>query len=710
MKKVLSILIVLATLCAGYLYWTRQTVSLGGLVVPIAPAGSTIGNGLVAWWTFDGQDMIQNVKDRSGYGNNGFINGQTSTTTTLGKIGEALTFDAVNDYVMVPNASSLNFDRTAPWSVAFWTNTRAYMSGNGSWVEKSNPSGNGEGWDIFFENNERVRVFLIDASGNAVQATGDVGSFKDYGKWHHVTVTYDGSSAGAGMLVYVDGLYSFAGTGSVSNTTLNTAPLNMGAGAGGSSKFFDGKMDDMRIYNRTLSPTEISQLYRQGQGVTLGHIAEPIGVGLDAGLAGYWNLNETSGTRADSSGKGETLTDHSVLYGPGIRNNAARFTDNYLSHADDANLSLPAASDFTMSLWFKTVDGLGGLMTKDDLGSNREFAFYTSGGAVQFQLFDSVSGSSVATANSSVYNDGKWHNAIYTYTTSDLMGHLYIDNGPVKNSDSPLTNGPKDGTASFDIGWDTFTYNGDIDEVRYYKRALTATERYQLYTRDSARLQVTQTYPGSTLSQGLVGYWSMNGQDMINNVTDRSGLGNNGNLAGQTSTTTVIGKIEQGISFDGTDDSVKVPNNSSLNFSATMSVCTWFRVTGAINGFDAWVEKYSNGSANDGYGIFYNSGDQSLRFFVNTYNVDVAYIPLPLDGLWHHVCGTAGGGVVNIYLDGVAGTSDTYPGTITTNSSILEIGGHTVESAWTPAIFDETRVYNRALSPGEITQLYKNGI
>src|SRR5690348_11601333 len=64
---------------------------------------STLYSGLVGWWTLDGKNLLQNVTDSSGQGNNGRLLGITSTSsvTVQGKIGQALSFDASTDYVEI---------------------------------------------------------------------------------------------------------------------------------------------------------------------------------------------------------------------------------------------------------------------------------------------------------------------------------------------------------------------------------------------------------------------------------------------------------------------------------------------------------------------------------------------------------------------------------------------------------------------------------
>ena len=75
--------------------------------------------GLVGWWTFDGPDMLTNVADKSGQGNNGSLShGGSGTTTAPCRVGQALSFDGTDDYVVVADAAP--FDLTDAVSFSAW--------------------------------------------------------------------------------------------------------------------------------------------------------------------------------------------------------------------------------------------------------------------------------------------------------------------------------------------------------------------------------------------------------------------------------------------------------------------------------------------------------------------------------------------------------------------------------------------------------------
>jgi hypothetical protein len=100
----------------------------------------------------------------------------------------------------------------------------------------------------------------------------------------------------------------------------------------------------------------------------------------------------------------------------------------------------------------------------------------------------------------------------------------------------------------------TIREKGSIDEVRIYNRALSATEITQLYKQGASKFA---TSPTTSLTSGLVGYWTLDGKDTpwtsatAATTKDRSGNSNTGTLTNMyQATSTVAGKLGQGLSFD----------------------------------------------------------------------------------------------------------------------------------------------------------------
>jgi Concanavalin A-like lectin/glucanases superfamily len=103
-------------------------------------------------------------------------------------------------------------------------------------------------------------------------------------------------------------------------------------------------------------------------------------------------------------------------------------------------------------------------------------------------------------------------------------------------------------------------WDGRLDDVRVYNRALSATDVANLYaggsigaTRENA--SSANLTMGTTLgpANGLVGHWTFDGADVTDKVYDRSGQGNNGYWNGSaTSSAKTIGKLGQALNFNGT--------------------------------------------------------------------------------------------------------------------------------------------------------------
>lgn len=200
-------------------------------------------------------------------------------------------------------------------------------------------------------------------------------------------------------------------------------------------------------------------------------------------LAAYWKLDEASGTRVDSYSNAQDLTDNNTVTSTaGKQGNAARFAvanSEYLSRGDSATLSV--SSSFSFAFWFRTTTDQtsSGFVEKE----NDYKVMKNNSDNVVFTVFDSASGSISAQATGTSIANNTWYFVVATYDHGDKKARLYINNGSEELSPGALTNGPKDGAGNFYMGIDTAIgwYDGDVDEVGFWKKVLTSTERTTLY-------------------------------------------------------------------------------------------------------------------------------------------------------------------------------------------------------------------------------------
>ena len=218
-------------------------------------------NNLVAWWKFD--EVSGSIALDSS--NNNFIgtlnNFNFDTKSISGKLSRALNFDSTSSYINISPVVN-----TAGWpeaSISAWVN----YDGSGvnehtiisSWTSTINQS------QIL------LRVEPADHSIEAYFKTEDSTTtsalFTDLSltinQWHHVIVTFDQIN---GIQGFVDGVKSTISTATPNTLdTSSTASMRIGESPHNTNDDFIGFLDDLRIYNRSLTPSEIQALYNQGQ-------------------------------------------------------------------------------------------------------------------------------------------------------------------------------------------------------------------------------------------------------------------------------------------------------------------------------------------------------------------------------------------------------------------------------------------------------------
>ena len=228
--------------------------------------GSSLQSGLVGMWSFNGLDLTDRVYDRSGNGHDGyFIGGATSSAKTTGKVGQAINFDGVNDSVLIAHSSLLDLDMTESATFSFWINKRS-ASANAGAIYKRTSGSAGYSIDIFTSG--AVSFTIGDLFSNNNRIGNDTSSTMNLNQWYHVAVTYDGSINSSGIKIYFDGVLQPM-TSAIDNwgggSSSNGLDFSLGARETGTSRLLDGKMDEVRMYNRVLTTDEIKQLYLLGR-------------------------------------------------------------------------------------------------------------------------------------------------------------------------------------------------------------------------------------------------------------------------------------------------------------------------------------------------------------------------------------------------------------------------------------------------------------
>jgi glucose/arabinose dehydrogenase/PKD repeat protein len=518
--------------------------SASTLTATYADAGPS---GPVAALAFDDASGTT-ARDASGFGNNGTLqNGPT--WTTAGKYGGALTFDGVNDRVTIPDADNLDLSTL---TLEAWVKPR--VRGN---------------WDnILLKEGQNNLAYGMYATGDAAtnKPNGAVGDAEVYGTsalgtgaWKHVALTYDGSA----MRLYVGGTLVATKTG-VSAPRTTDGVLSIGGDAVWADEFFDGQIDELRVYDRALTAAQVTtdmntrigsapadttapavsltapaagasvtgatdvradasdnvgvqsvQFKLDGANLGAADTSSPYGVTWDTTTASNGShtltavardaagntttsaarqvtvanqaagpapvlalgFNDGSGTTArDASGRGNTGTLSNATWSSAGRYGSAlsfNGTNSWVTVADSASLDLTSA--YTLEAWVKpsSLTPWDAVLLKEAPGT-LSYGLYASADAGNLVPngwvgFYDVYGTGTPPS-------GQWTHLALTYdgTTESLYvnGTLVAARPgvpPATASNDPLRIGG-------DAVWSDEFFNGLIDEVRVYDKALTAAQ------------------------------------------------------------------------------------------------------------------------------------------------------------------------------------------------------------------------------------------
>lgn len=210
-------------------------------------------NGLVAYYPFNG-----NANDESGNGNHGTIYGASPTTDRFNISGKAFIFNGIDNFIKANSSGLPSSERT----MSLWLNANS-VTGNptsiaygGSWC--------GDSWFQVLSAN--ILSWLTDSHCDANPFFHPF-SIAPTNQWYHWVITNDAS----GRKMYVNGVLVSSNPVFVSNTYVLEKDLAIGVCVSGSGHapfanvdvgWFNGKLDDIRIYDRALSTAEIDLLYR----------------------------------------------------------------------------------------------------------------------------------------------------------------------------------------------------------------------------------------------------------------------------------------------------------------------------------------------------------------------------------------------------------------------------------------------------------------
>ena len=670
------------------------------MILVLAYGAESNDASLVGYWKFNSDSAT----DYSGQNNHGTVYGAVNTSD--GKFEDVLSFDGVNDYVDLGTSNTL---KPTAFTITAW-----FKKNN---LARSEAFIANAYWGLYYDYNCRFtgsvwcQVQSASATGNSNQIT-----IPD-NNWHFFAIIYDSSTNQ--FDIWLDNITN------ASTTTIDIAYSSRSTLIGylsgaPSSLYFNGTIDEVRIYNRALSAEEILSQYN-----TQKHLFVKDGT-LDSGdtsLVGYWKLDSVNSTNytLDISGNNNDgrLINMSITgnasSGPTTDckfRNCLRFdgVDDYVDVPTSSTLTI--TSTITLEAWVKpgVVNPYGNIISKESATAGKsqydlrhgqvttdsKFTFFYMGTNDVYQGYST---------NAQFSDTAKWYHVVAVWTFGDsTSAKIYVD-GVLEAGSWWIGTGnvaAYSDNGGLDIGRFITAiqyYNGLIDEVRIYNRALSAEEVLSHYNTQKHLFVKDGTLDSGDTS--LVGYWKFNSDS----ATDYSGQNNQGTVYGAVNTSD--GKFRDALSFDGVNDYVDAGNGASL---APQNIT-----------IDAWIKPASVTGVN--YRIVdraYTSGQYSYQFFISSTTGKLAFMTsaggtvyTTLDGNtpltannWHHVVATSDGSNKRVYLNGVQDNSVAWVNNIKQGTDKTNIGAANGANNFNGTI-DEVRIYNRSLSAEEIKQHYE---
>ncbi len=427
-------------------------------------------SGLLAYYPFNG-----NANDASSNGNNGLVYGATLTADHQGLPNSAYHFDGNGQFIEIANSSSLN-SISNQMTISFWIKVESFPPGNYGDIIISKQSGSGVSQSGFNVNQgSQTGIYLqVSSGGGNMGIAGVPSNTSNYNTFHHVVLIYDNGNATS----YLDGTINSTGI----NTAMigpNTMPLLFGKAnwSNINANPFNGILDDVGLWNRALTATEVTTLYN-GSGVASNC------------LVGSYTF---SGNAMDQSGLGNNGTVIGATLSTdrfGNPNSAYQFngSSDYIQFG-----SSPIINDqpFSISAWiFLDTTNIGvPIVSFGCIGSwtlnEGTFGLYPNTNNLTFE----TGGANDITAQNAAPPSYQWVHVAVVHSTTGYTSNafkFYINGIPFLNNTHGGANIPFPFNNVMSIGrmhgGGSFSYfKGKIDDLFIYNCALSDSQITILY-------------------------------------------------------------------------------------------------------------------------------------------------------------------------------------------------------------------------------------
>ena len=408
-----------------------------------------------------------------------------------------------NKKINLGNSEKINFNEEN-FTLSCWvkfdaSNLNSSGSHNGGLIQNRRQDKDNIGYQLFLNYNSDsdadAGFALRDDNGNSFSVFGN--SNIGDNQWHLVTATRRNGQ----IEIYIDGDKDNTNSESaskISNTDITTLGSYLRLSY---NQYYPGKMKDVRFYNRALSQPEIKALYNLSQPSGVQKTEKNVPSQNQGGIS-RWKFDDPESSDAiDSWGSnpgtinGASYTDNSVY------DQALLFADGESDWVDLNDKIISDGTNITLSMWWNESnnDGRGGIFQRvgSNFGRNQWHFGRGSPDSFVWQVQD-AGGNKVAVSWDSV-NDkiGEWTHILGIFNKEKKALRLYI-NGKLIGSDQNSSIDPSDINSSdmYDTRFarrESTYWNGKLDDIRLYEKALTPLQVEKLYHKGAYRISREST-------------------------------------------------------------------------------------------------------------------------------------------------------------------------------------------------------------------------
>lgn len=649
-----------------------------------------LNEGLVGYWPMDDGDIDSHACDLGGSGDTCDQSGSNNHATDegtmtdgdyeAGKYLSSLDFDGTNDALNINKdygfdtnntftfATWVYFDSVTSWQTMIGQDTTDFSNYAAFYFQKTTNSSATCG-----RTNNSFTIILPQSGTDCDFQIAESTTTAAISTWYHLAATYDGQK----LRMYVNGQLEDETTTSVSVAS-QTGNLHLGTGyyADNASDFVNGKLDETRIYSRSLSPSEIQKLYSWAPGPVV-----------------HLKLDENTGTSTvyDSSGNslngtlGGTMTSNDWVVGKFGSALDLDGTDDKITITDTAKLDITGG--VTIAGWFNGSANAvsGGTPTFSDDYETNDFSAWDTTSSSSFTQSTGAYNKNGTYGAQFDANNGAGDNSSQTYiqdnftfsgTTNTVYLHTWFQYNDMTTAGYELV-GSKATMAILDgsgnrMAWLIAGNNGGNGSLRLVYRSKAGTDTFagsEVTLTDGTWYEVTLAIDKSGANP--VVQWWLDGSSQASATDSSSGSDGLGRTPGQAR----FGVI-QIVNWERADYTIWMDDTGVYDDSPFGS--------GSTTLF---------GKGRDSYQL--ELSDTTITGYLNTSQTITGTFT---NNQWQHIAMTYDGAAHNLYIDGTLVTSEAYTTAIGTNATGITIGDVFLGK------IDDLKIYNYGRTAQQIVE------